>query len=72
MVFIVTFNNMINPEWFGLGVWRDIALWLEAESPNPWSCAAMGELVSVTVTVVVSKLTRPLPEAHMARLFPAA
>ncbi len=71
LVFIVTFNNMINPEWFGLGLLRDAALWLEGESPNPWSCAAMGELVSVTVTVVVSKLTRPLPAAHMARLFPA-
>ncbi len=71
LVFIITFNAMIDPEWFGLGMLRDMALWLERESPNPWSCAAMGELVSVTVTVVVSKLTRPLPESHMARLFPA-
>ncbi len=71
VVFIVTFNAMIDPEWFGLGLMRDAALWLEREAPNPWSCAAMGELVSVTVTVVVSKLTQPLPAAHMKRLFPA-
>ncbi len=71
VVFIVTFNAMIDPEWFGLGLMRDAAFWLEREAPNPWSCAAMGELVSVTVTVVVSKLTQPLPAAHMERLFPA-
>ena len=69
LVFIITFNAMIQPEWFDPGVLRDAVQWLVIESPNPWSCAAMGEIVSVVVTVVVSKLTQPLDEAHIDRLF---
>ncbi len=69
IVFIVTFNAMIRPEWFEPGVLRYAAQWLEIESPNPWSCAAMGEIVSLAVTVVVSKLTAPLPAQHLTRLF---
>ena len=71
LVFIVTFNAVINPEWFAPGMLRDAAIWLEIEARNPWSCAAMGELVSVAMTVLVSKLTQPLPDDLMARLFPA-
>ena len=71
LVFIVTFNAMIKPEWFDPGTLQNIAIWLRIEAPNPWSCAAMGEVVSVAVTVIVSKLTQPLPASHMARLFPA-
>ena len=69
LTFIITFNAMINPAWFDAGMLRDVALWLEAESPNPWSCAAMGEVVSVLVTIVVSKLTVPLEQAHLERMF---
>ena len=70
LVFIVVFNAVIDPTWFGPGMLRTAAEWLDGEAPNPWSCAAMGELVSVTVTVVVSKLTQPLPSEHLGRLFP--
>jgi Na+/proline symporter len=69
-VFIITYGGMINPEWFAPGALQNAAVWLQIEAPNPWSCAAMGELVSVTLTVVVSKLTQPLAEDHMLRLFP--
>ena len=71
VVFIVVFNRMIDPQWFAPGVFQDAAVWLNIEAPNPWSCAAIGELFSVTLTVIVSKLTQPMPAAHMARLFPA-
>jgi len=71
LVFIVVFNRMIDPQWFPPGTLQNAAIWLNIEAPNPWSCAAMGELFSLAVTVIVSKLTQPLPEAHMLRLFPA-
>ena len=45
--------------------------WLEGEGPNPFSCAAMGEIVSVGVTWAVSKRTQPLPDAHLAEVFEA-
>ena len=51
------------------GSLKDIALWLQRESPNPYSCAAMGEIASIAVTVVVSKLTAPYPKEHIDALF---
>ena len=68
-VFSVAHSGVVHPEWFDPGVFRDAAAWLHREAPNPWSCAAMGELVSVALTWGVSKLTQPLPEAHLQRLF---
>ena len=68
-VYIITYLGVINPEWFGPGSLKDIALWLQRESPNPYSCAAMGEIASIAVTVVVSKLTAPYPKEHIDALF---
>ena len=53
----------------GWGPLDGIAGWLAAESPNPYSCAAMGELVSVATTWAVSKATRPLDRDHLEALF---
>lgn len=69
LTFIITFNALIDPAWFAPGVLQNAAQWLAAEAPNPWSCAAMGEVVSVTATLVVSRLTQSLPEAHVERMF---
>ena len=63
---------MLDPGWFDPGLLHTLVSWLHAEGPNPYSCAAMGELVSILVTFSVSKLTRPLPAAHLARLFDPA
>ncbi|NOX51500.1 MAG: sodium:pantothenate symporter, partial [Gammaproteobacteria bacterium] len=68
-VFIATFNGVFSPDWFAPGLLREAAVWLSIEAANPWSCAAMGEIVSVLATVVVSKLTQPLPREHTTRLF---
>jgi hypothetical protein len=68
-VFSITHGALIDPAWFGPGWPRHAATWLAAEAHNPWSCAAIGEIVSVVLTWGVSKLTRPLPEGHLARMF---
>lgn len=68
-VFSVTHGAFINPDWFAPGMLQDAALWLVVEAPNPWSCAAMGEIVSVGLTWAVSKITQPLPEEHLTRMF---
>ena len=70
-VFSITHGAFIDPDWFAPGALRQAALWLEREAGNPWSCATMGEIVSVALTWGVSKLTRPLPGAHIERLFGA-
>jgi sodium/proline symporter len=71
VVFGVTHGGLVDPEWFGPGALRTAASWLAAEAPNPWSCAAMGEIASVLATCSVSKLSRPLPPEHIAGLFGA-
>ena len=70
-VFSVTHGALIDPNWFEPGRAQAVVLWLVAEAPNPWSCAAMGEIVSVALTWAVSTVTQPLPEAHLTRMFGA-
>jgi len=67
--FLILHTQMLDPSWFGRGTLQDLVAWLSAEGPNPFSCAALGELVSVAVTLAVSKFTQPLPEAHIEELF---
>jgi Na+/proline symporter len=70
-VFSITHGAFIDPNWFDPGRLQDVAVWLVREAPNPWSCAAMGEIVSVALTYTVSKLTQPLPDEHLTRMFGA-
>ena len=65
--FIILHSGALEPGWFGpLG---GMVAWLVAEAPNPFSCAAMGEGVSVFVTWAVSMRTQPLAEAHVELIF---
>ena len=52
-----------------LGPLSGIALWLDHYRENPYTCAVVGEAVSIFCTWAVSMLTRPLPESHLDRLF---
>ena len=67
--FVILHAQLIDPNWFGPGFFFDAATWLYGEGPNPYSCAVMGEIVSVSLTFIVSKLTQPLPEDHLSALF---
>ena len=68
-VFSITHGGLIEPAWFEQGNLRTAAEWLAIQSPNPWSCASMGEITSVVFTFAVSKMTQPLPETHIERMF---
>ena len=67
--FVILHAQLINPDWFGPGALHDAATWLYGEGPNPYSCAVMGEIISIALTVIVSRLTQPLPEWHVEALF---
>ena len=67
--FAILHTQILDPSWFGNNV---VITWLYNEGPNPFSCAAMGEAISVTATFLVSKLTQPLPQSHVDDLFEAA
>ena len=45
--------------------------WLLSEASNPYSCAAMGEIVSLLATWGVSRFTRKLPVDHLHEVFGA-
>jgi SSS family transporter len=68
-IFLILHTQLIDPGWFARGTAQDVATWLYREGPNPYSCAAMGEFVSVAVTYLVSRLTQPLSQAHLDGLF---
>jgi sodium/proline symporter len=67
--FVILHAQLINPDWFNTGLLQSASAWLYKEGPNPYSCAVMGEIISVSLTFVVSKFTQPLPEAHLKALF---
>lgn len=70
VTFLILHTNLLEAHWFGSsGTLHSAVAWLEREGPNPYSCAAMGEFVSIAVTVVVSKLTQALPDEHLDALF---
>jgi sodium/proline symporter len=68
-VFIVLHSQILEPSWFNNSPLFGAVTWLRGEGPNPYSCAVMGEIVSITLTVVVSKLTQPLPEDLLNAMF---
>ena len=68
--FIVLHMALIESIWFEDTILYSAAVWLEGEAPNPMSCASLAELLSVLATWLVSLFTRPLPESHLAELFP--
>ncbi len=73
VVFLVTHSGVINPAWFGdAGALRVAADWLAYQAPSPYSCAAMGEIASVLVTVVVSLRTQPVAQEHLDSMFGTA
>lgn len=71
LVFIVTHAALLTPTAFAGTFLEAPVTWLHGEASNPYSCAAMGELVSLLLTFVVSKATRRLPQDHVDAVFGA-
>mgnify|MGYP003430166667 CR=1 FL=1 len=43
--------------------------WIASQADNPFACTTMAEAFCILVTVGVSLVTRPLPQAHLDRVF---
>ena len=67
--FLILHMQLLDPAWFPPGPLQDAIGWLHAEGPNPFSCAAMGEFVSVALTYAVSKATQGLSEERLEQVF---
>jgi Na+/proline symporter len=71
-VFALAKSGVIAAAWFAGTPLEVAAAWLEAQAPNPYSCATLGELASLAATVAVSLVTRSVPEDHLERVFGSA
>ena len=69
ITFAVLHAGLLDPAWLSTGTGRDIVTWLAGEAPNPYSCAALGEVVSVTLTWAVSRCTAPLDAGRVQGVF---
>jgi len=69
VAFSVLHSGILDPTWLEGTRVAGILLWLQGEAPNPFSCAALGQLLSVVITVIVSLASSPLPREHLERLF---
>ena len=70
LTFVFLHSQTIDPSWFPTESSAFfMARWLYNEGPNPYSCAFMGELVSIFITVLVSHFSKNLPEEHLRVLF---
>ena len=67
--FLVLHAQLIDPAWFAPGLLHSVVSWLYIEGVNPFSCSALASLTSVAFTIIVSKVTQPLPETHVRELF---
>jgi len=72
VTFLILHTQLLDPSWFGSGWLHGAVVWLHGEGPNPFSCAAMGEAVSVSLTFLVSRSTQPLPDSHLDGMFTEA
>ncbi len=72
VTFLILHTQLLDPLWFGSGWLHGAVVWLHGEGPNPFSCAAMGEAVSVSLTFLVSRSTQPLPQSHLEDMFTEA
>lgn len=69
LVFIVAHAQLVGPSGFEGTLLEAPLTWLHGEASNAYSCAAIGELVSLALTFVVSKTTTQLPKDHVEAVF---
>ena len=67
--FLVLHAQLLDPAWFAPGLLHSVVSWLYIEGVNPFSCSSIASLTSVAFTIIVSKVTRPLPESHLRAVF---
>ena len=68
--FVILHAQLLDPLWFENGsVTQNITGWLLKQGPNPFACTFLGEIISVFITILVSKFSIKLPKEHIDQLF---
>ena len=65
IVFILVRGQFVRGAWLEGSGLEDFGRWFDFYATNPYSAATYGAAASVLVTVAVSRLTTPLPAAHI-------
>ena len=66
--FVLIHSRVMSPQWFDNTTLYPLAQWFDFYASNPYSAAAMGGLVSVSLCVLVSRFSTPLPSEHLSLL----
>jgi sodium/proline symporter len=68
ITFILIRGQFISGQWLAGTALEHFGQWFDFYATNPYSAATFGAAVSVIVTVGVSRLSAPLPAAHLKAL----
>jgi len=71
VTFVLIRGEIISGLWFAGSSLEAFGRWFAFYATNPYSAATFGAMVSILVTVLVSKFSEPLPRQHLARLVDA-
>lgn len=69
--FVAIHGGLISGGWLYGTPLEPLGRWFAFNAASPYSAATLGGLVSVLATVAVSRVSEPLPEAHLGRVLPA-
>jgi Na+/proline symporter len=67
--FVLVKFGFFDAAWFAGGALEAAAIWLANQAPNPFSCGAIGSIVSIVTVVAVSLVTDRPSAAHLRRVF---
>jgi Na+/proline symporter len=71
VIFILIRGEIVSGLWLAGTPLEDVGRWFAFYATNPYSAATFGAMASILVTVIVSKVSEPLPAEHLARLVDA-
>ena len=67
--FIIAHTGVVSGDWFTGTFLSGPGEWFANQAPNPFACATIADIVSVSVTFIISKVSQALPEEHVSRIF---
>jgi Na+/proline symporter len=68
VTFILVRGQILSGKWLEGTALEDFGRWFDFYATNPYSAATFGASASLFATAIVSRLTAPLPAAHLERL----
>lgn len=68
-VFLLLHAGWIPPAGDSSGLLDQVLGWLQVQSPNPYACTTIAELLALGLTIGVSLYSKPLPQEHLHTVF---